>query len=197
MPPYAYHIKKKVTWRGQEEEFENVYHYDFGIGVPTEAGFIDLLNAIRDIEKPLHAQTVTFLQGRAHGPTNGTQAEDQMRAVVDWSGQVGDSLNSNVIPFELAAVVSWYVGRSSRGYKRFLRKFWHVCGMQGTTGQGALGNTTIAAADKTKFTNAANNLKNIVIGGQGNALCTPQGSNLPAGTNPKVLDYLHTRQFRR
>lgn len=192
------HITKEVTWRGQPERFENVYHYDTP-ALDLDADWDALIDAIVAIEKPLHAAGVSWVQARVHGPTDTTKAEDVMRRVKDLSGSGTMAGSGGVTPYEMAFVCSFYVGRSPRGYKVYLRKYFHSCRMPSTTQGSAatFGNGAMAAADKTPFTSGMNNLKTITVGFGSNDLVTPSGRHLPLGSSPIINDYLHVRQFRR
>lgn len=206
MAVYQYHITKQRDWRGKSERWENTYHYDSQSPITSEQGFIDLLVAIRDIEKIVHGNDVAFVQGRAHGPIeySGTppvknKEVDIMRAVVDWTGQVGVRATGAAVAPELAVITSVLVGRSARGYKQILKKFWHVCRLlDAAAGDDASrGIGIIPGTARTLYSDQFNALRQVLIGGNTNVMCTPQGK-LWASGNPSVCQpYLHTRQFRR
>lgn len=193
------HITKSVLWRGAQEEFENVYHYDTPSGLNTDAGWNDLVDAIVAIEKLFHANNVTWRQARVHGPTNTTQAEDVMRFVKDLSG-TGAISGGTLMPFEMTIVAQLYMGRSGAPYHRktFLRKYFHVCRLTPAgSGDDALGNTALSTAQKDFYKGHMNSLKTITIGGFANDLCKPNGNHIPLATDAVILNYAHTRQFRR
>jgi len=199
MAPFGVHITKQVTWRGQLEEFENVYHYDTSSPISTDAGWSDLIDQIVAAEKPRFGAVVSWKQARVHGPTNTTQAEDVMVYVKDLSGSGTIAGAGAAMPYESTIVAQFYLGRSARGYKRFLRKYYHTCKLASTaSGSGVeLGNAQLSAADKQPYIDLLNALKTLVVGGSNNDLCSPSGTHLPLGSSPTVLNYTHVRQFRR
>lgn len=196
MPPFAYAVTKRITWRGGQEEFSNVYHYDHLAG---DTIFGDILDALVAKEKTIHRSDVTFVSGRAWGPTNAGQAASITRLIKEYSG-AGTAPLPAVIPPELCVVASFFVGRSpTTQRKRFLRKYFHTYGLSsGTTGDlKSLGVGTLSAADKTPIVNFMNDVKNLLVGGSNVPICTPQGDHLPLGSDPRVLDHLHVRQFKQ
>lgn len=198
MAPYGIAVTMQTQWHGAAEQFSNVFHYDAGAGINTEAGWISLGDAVVAAIRPLFSNTVTFVQFRVFGPTNGTKAENQMRAVKDLSG-LGSLSTGQSMPPEMAIVCKAYIGRGPAGGKQFLRKFFHLCRLPGGSGgpEEAYGITSLNAAIKAPVANAMNSLKTVTVGGQDNDLCTPNGKHIPLGTNFTTSDYVSTRQFRR
>lgn len=195
MPIVGVHIVKSVTWRGATEEFENVYHYD-APNVSTQQGWADLADAIMDIEQTFHSTAIRFERVRIHGPTDQTKDDDQMIFVGDAGFQGLATANAGM-PKEMAVVVQLYMGRSARGYKTFLRKYYHTHHLPNSSAEQAAGNTALAAADLTYFQGKFNALKTISIGGFANDLVKPNGDGIPLGTSAQTLPYAHVRQFRR
>lgn len=199
MAPFAVSITKRVLFRGSQEQFSNVYHYDLSTTINTDAGWDDLIAAIVAKERPFHSTQVTFVEGRVWGPTNQGQLQSITRRITDLTGTGQNSGGGEIWP-ELCIVASFFVGRNpATQRKRFLRKYFHVQALMASTGgSGAtLGRAPLAAADKTPIANAMNDLKTITIGTAPHDLCTPQGDHLPLGSSPKVLDHLHVRQFKQ
>jgi hypothetical protein len=194
MAPYAFHVVKSMLWRGQAEEFENTYHYDLSPN-PSESLFQEVLNALVTEEKHIHTGVVTYLRARVHGPTNGTQAEDQMRLAVDLAG-TGEGPQGVPIPREMAVVASWYLGRSAKGYKRFLRKYYHVGFMNAPGSDAALGNANMSASERDFWRARINDVKVLTVNAAAVTLCAPNGDMVPIGTPTEVLPALHVRQFR-
>lgn len=193
----AVHITKSATWHGHVEEWENVYHYETPT-ITSDDGWNELVDAVVAQERTIHSGGVNFVRARVHGPTDTTQAEDVMRFVKDLSG-VGTLAISQNMAHELAVVGSIYLGRSTKGYKVFLRKYWHSRGIGGTgaTADHVLGSGVLGTNQKAPFVAAYNALKLITIGAGGNRLVTPKGRPIPLGTDAKIADYVHTRQFKR
>lgn len=198
MAPYGYQITKQVSWHGKQEQFSNIYHYDSGTVIESEAGFLTLLNAIKNEEKALLDNSVQFVQGRAFGPTNGTPAQNQMRAVVDWTDYATNITGAAPAP-EMAVVADVYVGRGPAGRKQFLRKFFHMARLPGVSAGGLAlaGQQALPAASKQPVIDMMNRLKTVNVGANPNDICTPSGKHLPLGSTWTVNDFVHTRQFRR
>lgn len=198
MAPFQVTITKRGAWRGSQEQYSNVYHYDTAAAITTDAGWDALIDAIVAKEKEMHGASVTYVQGRVNGPTNAGEAANVMRRIKDLSG-TGTMTGSGVaVPAELAICVQLFLGRSTRGYKRFLRKYYHTRKLptSGTTTDG-FGETALSSGDQAYFESRVNDLKTITIGANANDLCAPNGDHLPLGTNAECLDYARTRQFRQ
>lgn len=199
MPPYGVSITKSVLWRGQAEEFSNVYHYDTGEPISSEDFMNGLIDAVVAQEKQGHSDKVTFLRARLYGPTDQGPAANKMLMVKDLSG-AGTQAVSADIPFEMAVVCQYYVGRGPAGGKQFIRKYYHQCGLAGITANSPpqLGNAALPVNAKSNAQAMLTNLKNITINGINVPICTPKGKHLPLlSGDAEVLDHLHTRQFRR
>lgn len=195
MAPYGFQIVKSVTWRGEEEEFGNVYHYDLAGILSSYSSIVD---AIVAIEKPAFGTNVTFKSARVWGPTDSGPEAAVTELVKDLSG-LGTQAGTAVIPMEETLVVQWYLGRSpTTQRKRFLRKYLHIC-KASTTDQttGGMGNTAISSNLTTLGTTYGDGVKNLTVGGQNIPICAWNGDHLPVGTTTQVLPYMHTRQFRR
>lgn len=198
MAPYAVQITLSQPWKGLEEEFSHVFHYDSDVLVNLEAGWNDLVDAIVVQLRPLYANSVKFVRARVHGPTHLTKIEDEMRFVKDLTGTGSVSVGA-LIPPELAVVAQCYVGRGPKGGKQILRKYVH----SQTLPQGSAGSSYERAQAKLpqlvkdQYITRFNNLKNVAIGANSVAICTPEGKHLPIGSTWTVLDYVATRQFRR
>ncbi len=193
----AAHSKKTISWHGKAEETENVYHFITPIDGADVGSLEALATALVNAEKTVFGSNVTFKQVRIHGPTNTTPADDKMIAVKDMTG-VGSQAPGSYLPPELSMVASFYVGRSSRGYKRFLRKFLHLGILPGGAGNASMANGELAlpSTAKTPVVNFMNSVKNLSTGLATYNICTPDGTGLPVGSAPTVLDYTYTRQFR-
>ncbi len=186
-------IEKELTWRGQAEQFANVYHFD------TDAGYMseDLVQAVIAVERPAFSTQVKFRRAKVWGPTDQGVIASEMLLQADLTG-TGSRASNFLTGFELAAVVSWNTGRkNSKGGPVFLRKYLHV-GAITTAGGPELGNTALPSQDLDILRNYGNGIKN-VGGATGLAanLCDKKGRKLPLNTSPKILPHLHTRQFRR
>lgn len=193
----AVHITKTSAWKGHVEEWENVYHYDTP-AITSEAGWDELIDKIVTAEKVFLPSTVGFVRARVHGPTDQTKDDDVMRRVRDLTGS-GSASPTGSIPPELAVVCSIYMGRSPRGYKRFLRKYYHGAALAGAgVGSGqSYATAALSASMKSLFTNNLDPLRAFMIALGQCQLVTPDGVHIPTGEAWKVNDYISTRQFKR
>lgn len=199
MAPYQFTVTYQATWRGAVEQFASVFHYDTPpASTQSDADLETILDSLIATIRPQLAETITIVKGQVNGPTDQGAAADIMRVVKDVSF-VGTNSVGAFLPLEECFVVSWYVGRSARGYKRFLRKYFRLGRAQGDSqgSAGALGNGPLAAASITPVKAMANSLKNLQNGTENWPICTPQGDHLPLNTDAQVLPHLHTRQMRR
>lgn len=198
MAPHAVQVTMSQSWKGIEEEFSNIFHYDLVNPIDTEAGWAELGDQIVAAMKPMFAADVTFKRVRIHGPTHLTKIEDVMLSVRDIVG-TGSAAAGDVMPPEFAVVAFVYVGRGPRGGKQFLRKYLHTRRLVGAAaGSGkAWSITPLSAADKTLYITQLNTLKTVSVGGFSHDICTPSGKHLPVGSSWDVMDYTAVRQFRR
>lgn len=198
MAPYAVAITKSISWRDQQERFANVYHFDVDNAFNTEAGWMDLANAVANKEKVFHGNMVSFVEATVWGPTDSSEQANLIRARGPLTG-VGALTTGTVIGPELTVTAQWYLGRNALGARnRYLRKYYHV-GILPTSGQqnAAFGQSAIVNADINTLKSNIGALKEVAVGGVVHALCTPDGEHMPLLTDTQVLKYLHVRQFRR
>jgi hypothetical protein len=198
LAPFGFQITKKVTWRGNDELFSNVYHYQMGASLSESEGDA-MLQALVAAEKPAFGTNVTFVQGRAFGPTNVGKAGNLMVAVRDFTG-AGTQSGLSDMPRELTVVVDNFIGRGPAGRKQFLRKYLHICKCSSgdISDQGAYGNNQLGANLLTLGQQYANRIKTITASSNQWQLCSPQGklwNNI--GDNWRTLPYAHVRQFRQ
>lgn len=199
MPPYAISITKDISFRGGRERFSNIYHYDVDNVINTESGWSNMVDQIVALEKVLHSTIVQYKEARVWGPTNQGPTASITRLIKDLSG-TGSGNGSGTLYPELCLVGSFYIGRApATNRKRFLRKYLHVGALAvSPAGSGQVeGKTALQAGDKSPVTTFMNALKELTVGGVQHHLCTPQGDHLPLGATPKVLDYVHVRQFKQ
>ena len=123
MSTFGFAIKKKRTWRGRTVYFSNVYHFS---NLNDTIDFAAALLTLRDIERPMFSSEVTFVQGRAWGPTGEGQAASVTKSIVDWS-VAGTGTNDASLYKETALLIQWPLGRyGSRNHPQFLRKWLHT-----------------------------------------------------------------------
>jgi hypothetical protein len=198
MAPYQVSITFRAPWKGLQEEWSNVFHYNIDFSQGSETDWDELADNVITQLRPLHSPQVTVVRARVNGPTNAGKAANVMKLVKDvnlaGTGSVG-----GVIPPELAVIAEVYVGRGPRGGKQFLRKYLHSHAFPSGTGNADKGNSVAAlsAGEKAPYVTRLNNLKNVVVNLNGSPICTPSGKQLPLGSEWVVKDYTGTRQFRR
>ncbi len=185
-------VTKSTTWRGIEEEFSNVYHFDLAVDVTSK----QIADEVVTAEKALMGTNVTFKNVKVWGPTDGTKAQSVMLLQEDLTGN-GLITPGAVTAKELTAVVQWDTGRkNTRGGRIFLRKYVHLGTLNAVDESAAKGNTQLPAPSVTAIKAYGNKVKNPLSAS--NAPLTDQkGRTLPLGTDTQVLPHLHTRQFRR
>lgn len=197
MAPFGVAITKKVTWRGGDEQFSNVYHYDMGASL-TVAEADALANAVVAAEKPAFGTNVTYLQARIFGPTDQGQAANNMIDILDLTGN-GSQAGGSDMPFELCLVVENYIGRGPHGHKQFLRKYLHICKVgSGDVGGPSYGNTTITGNMSSIGVAYWNRIKQVTSSSNQHKLCSKNGKLYDnVSDSPVVLPYLHVRQFHQ
>jgi hypothetical protein len=185
-------VVKAVTWRGIEEEFTNVWHYDASVDTTAES----VADAVVDEEKKVFGPNVTFKKVQVWGPADGTALQSQMLVQKDLTG-TGTTFPGAVLAKELTAVISWDTGRvNTRGGRIFLRKYLHLGQWPFADEDQAKGNTLMPVNQKTEMERFGNAMKNLV-GVAGANICDKKGRKLPLNTGAVCLPHLHTRQFRR
>jgi hypothetical protein len=198
MAPYQVSITFRAPWKGLQEEWSNVLHYNIDGSQGSDTDWEELATKVIAELRPLHAPQVTVVRARVNGPTNAGKAANVMKLVKDYNlpgtGQVG-----GVIPPELAVIGEVYVGRGPAGGKQFLRKYLHSHAFPSGTGNADKGNSVAALSqgEKAPYQTRLDNLKNITVNLNQSSICTPNGKQLPLGSNWVVKDYTATRQFRR
>lgn len=132
MAIFAVSIKKELDWRGSVQQFSNVYHYKTQLVEPFEDRAV--INAIMAAEKPVHAASVRFVEGRTWGPVGSDQARNVMREIVDLRGNAGSVATTSTMYKELAWLCVWPLGRYGvRNRPQFLRKWLHSCALLGAS----------------------------------------------------------------
>lgn len=193
---YAVSVTKSIQWRGVEEFFSNVYHYNTGTN-NLQGDLENLLSAVVGVDKAVHGGSVAYKEGRVWGPTDQGQAASVTRVIQDLSGFGSLAGTGGDIYKESTVVVQWYLGRlGAGGRKVWLRKFFH-CMKLPANGSGSLGDTGIGASNKAPFVTQGDNMKNLTVPFGSASLCRKNGTGLPVGTVSEVLDHLHIRQFKQ
>ncbi len=192
MATYGVSITKKVTFRGVDQEFSNVYHYSG----PTlsVADATTLASNIKAEEVSLHSTDVTFLRYKVWSAGAG-QATNQMIAQGNLSG-TGNQVTNSTMDRERAVLIRWAAGFDSRGHAVYLRKWFHSCGACSGVSFGSTvqqNTAQIASADRTTIANDANALKTIVVSANNYNLIAESGR--AALGNAECHQYLEHHQL--
>lgn len=94
MALYSISITKRVSFRGVQQEFSNVYTYK-NIVVPDSASLSAQIDAIVVEEKKLHSADVTWVRANVWS-TGGTNQQNQMVYEKNLSGVGSGSTDTNV-----------------------------------------------------------------------------------------------------
>lgn len=119
-------ITKSIAFRDATQEFSNVYYYENGGGLPTEAQANAMVDEIVAEEKSFHSTLVSFIRSRVWSQV-GTPSQNQMIAQKTLSGTGSNAPVAN-FDRERAYLVRWRAGSDSRGNPVYLRKWYHSCG---------------------------------------------------------------------
>lgn len=198
MSIYGVQVTMSTPWKGLQEEFSNVFHYDGGNGFTGSTDFNELADKVVAEMRPIHGTVVNFKRVRVFGPTEGSKAANIMQLVKDLTG-TGSGLSGGGVPPE-SAVLGWvYVGRGPNGGKQILRKYIHCLRLPDGTGNNDIGNAVspLTSGQKAPFVTRLNNLNNVLVGGINVPICTEAGKHLPLNSTWAINDYTTTRQFRR
>lgn len=189
---YAFSIRKSRLWRGKTQGFSNLYHYD--MVTPSVADLEAVLDALKAAETPVHASTVTFVEGRSWGPVNSNGRGGRMEAVKAFTGNGGATSTANMYR-EAAFLLSWPLGRyGSKNRPQFLRKWLHSDFMaQGGT-SGLDGNTALGAITTPLSTYAAA-VRTLTGAGIAAPLALIPASNHPTIGAAVLFPFLEHRQF--
>ncbi len=148
MAVFGVAITKSMLWRGERQEFSNVYHL---ATLPGQT-FLDegVIDQVVSLEKTIHSAGVLFLRGRTWGPT---QDRDPLvsvtRSIKDVAG-VGAASDTASMYKEAAILASWPLGRyGSKNRPQYLRKWYHTLSPLGydLNGSNALGVSSLALRD--------------------------------------------------
>ncbi len=191
MAVFAVSITKELDWRGQAQQFSNIYHLNTNVGqIFDDIAAIDALVAA---ERPIFSNNVRFKVARTWGPTNNGQAASLMRDIKDLTG-IGQATSSASAYKEMAILARWPLGRyGSRNRPQFLRKWLHTNALHGYPPDGSDPLTSVPTALQT-YLNAVTFVNPPGLQ-DGYELCSWDGK-LPTG--PATLTkYLEHRQFGR
>lgn len=167
-------ITKSVSFRGVQQEFSNVYHYNGGTWDETAAE--SLIDQVKAAEVPLHASDVTFVRG-ACWSADGSPGSNEMIKQKLLSG-VGSFLAIAAMDRERAFLVQFRAGNDSRGHPVFLRKWYHSCGAPTgvTVGSAQMQQTAaLSGASRDAVEGLANVLFSVTVASVPRDLCAASG----------------------
>ena len=188
-------ITKQASFQGRTEKFSNVY--TFVVPNLGEAAMQTLLDALKNVEKPIFAPEVKFIQGYAFTDKtiNTAWTRNLLHADRVWNEQGTNSGAGNFYG-ECTFLMKWPLSRKVTDFgsvsrKRQLMKYLHTFTSMGESSAVVAGMSPITTTSKTILNAYATALDNIA-----NAdLCSQDGS-LPTGP-ATVHNYIEHRQFPR
>lgn len=172
---YGCSITKRVSFRGANQEFTNVYHYDFSNIIGAADGN-DLINDLKGVETSLHSTDVTFVLGRVWSAGQ-SPGQNQMLTEVTLSGTGNQSTNISMSR-EMAFLVQWPAGINIRGRPVYLRKWYHSCGaLNGINPSGGtMQNTTqFTGPNLAAIEAGVSGVRNVTAGANAGQLASASG----------------------
>jgi len=194
----AVSITKRVTWRGEPQEFSNVYHYNRAT-MPTEGSEAQaIINRLMTVERNVHSTDVTFVRGRLWGPTGIGVAASKMIEVVNFASTAGLVTADPTFYREWSFLLTFPLGRyGTKNRPQFLRKWMHTCVPLGISGNDRSGSTTLSVTPTGMIT-FMGDIRSLVLTGQPETplnLCNETGRVTIGGGS--VYPFLEHRQFGR
>lgn len=191
---YAFSIRKTRAWRGKTQGISNVYHYF--LTTPTTAALENVLTALATAEKPIHATSVNYVEGRAWGPVTPSGSGGRMEAVVTLTGTGSATATANMY-LECALLIVWPLGRyGAKNRPQFMRKWLHTCSLAAATGSDLTGNGTLNPLS-TAGTTYRDAVTNLTPTGGGPSLPMQTASGHTPISPGFLYQYLEHRQFGR
>jgi hypothetical protein len=113
-------ITKSTLFRGVQQEFSNVYHFELETAVTAPGQ--ELVDEVTAFEKSFHGNSVNFLRGNVWS-AGGSAGQNHMLHQQTLGGVGGQSAAD--IDRERAVLVQWPAGFDSRGRPVYMRKWYH------------------------------------------------------------------------
>jgi len=182
-------LVKRFSYRGQNEEFSNKYHFS-GTTPVDAAAWKTLADAIIAQEITTVPNTVSWVRAYGYAAGNENSVAQIDYTVAPNTPAVGTlAVGTGVTtPGDIAATIRWYTGQTnSRGKKIYCRKYMHAALHLNTDAD------IIYPAQKTAMQTYAAKLIDGTLPGSFK-YCGPQGAVLSL---PVVDQYLTTRTLKR
>ncbi len=170
-----------VSFRGVQQEFSNVYHYQ-RVGL-VEASWEGYLDEVVSTMRSLYSTDVSFKRGNVWS-ADGTPGQNTMLGTKNLTGTGNQVVNPNM-DRERAFLVRWRAGKDIRGKPVYLRKWLHSCGSANGVGasNAVLQQTaSLDTATRTAIQSKAEELREIGTFELLN-LCSATGRNAEGGAN--------------
>jgi hypothetical protein len=193
MAIFAVSMDKAVTFRGANQLFSNVYHYQ-GV-LPDAAQAAAIASHLRSLEGPFHSSDVGFIRYKVWS-AGGSSTANQMIAQGNLTGVGTQTVDTNM-DRERAVLIRFPNGTDVRGRPVYLRKWYHSCGSCSGVAFNAAGiyqNTAqITSGNRATIATAADAFRSITVGGVTYTLCSKRGIN--AASAAQCHAYLEHHQL--
>lgn len=182
-------IVKRFTYRGQNEEFANVYHFH-GSAPTTDTAWLARITDVTDLEKNCYDSSVHIVRAYGYDDTDhdAVYTHDYTALGTEIAGTLSTS-GSARNPGDAAVWVRWRTGRTnSKGKAIYLRKYFHPAWSPAGTPDTVTGSQV----------SALNALGSGLMSGSltgGFQIADPAG-NVPAGP-ATASTYVTTRTLKR
>lgn len=197
MAVYGVSVRKSTPWQGHTESWDNVYHFSLATNLDVALA-TDLVDQVAAAEKLCHDSTVAFEDGRVWS-VGGTPQQNETIVIRDLSGN-GAGVYTGGMFIESCVVVRCDTNRNtSTGRRIYLRKYYHTCGVPSSTLGHYEGTTALGSTQKAPAQTCMETVRELLLspGSILVTLCAPGGQQVSDSRPVTVLDYLHSRQFRR
>lgn len=193
----AVSVRKSSTFQGVTNYWDNVYHFFNAANLDSTLA-TDLIDQVAAAEKLCHSGGITFEDGRAW-EVGGTPAQNETLAIRDLSG-TGAVANTVDMWHECCIVARCDTNRNTTTGKRiYLRKYYHTQHVPSALAGHLEGTLALGTTQKGLVKTCMESLREVTInpGSILMLLCAPGGQTVSDTRPVTVLDYLHSRQFRR
>lgn len=164
MPTVGISITKETSFRGVQQNFSNVYHYEVA-SLPSPETAEDAIDLIVTAEQQMHSTAVSFIFARCWS-AGGTPGTNEM--IFEKSLQASGGLGGETaMDRERCFLVSWGAGVNTLGRPVYLRKWYHACGSplgEALTDPQLANTAPLSQAQRDYFATQAEAVREFVIG---------------------------------